>query len=717
MVIEIPGTLEGCITFIEPELPLKGILVDDSDGYEIWFPYSVEAIKLLERNKLLGVRNISSIHLNQISGEPEELHLSLLRINEVTARHFQVDAIRESRAHSPSSVEKFIDDTIKGWQRRASEKEEVNLRLVVRAEMTGFEWYLPMSSALLKDGTTAAYPGVRPEKGRPILGDVSYLMNEVVVERLVNRGYPQPSDLQALQSEQIIEMGTHALYPSKDIGVMLDTKNLVKRHFGLFGFTGSGKSNLLSTLLSSTMETETPNNLIILDANNEYFGLLLDVLINHDSHILFVDDSGIELCMQEYLKGRVDLIDEAAEEFIQTTIWSNDTEKFWKRNKDVHERLREIVKSLLACGAFKVFAPSSNERAFDHLQQEVAEWVSDNLKFSGKGSRELNNFLTKKIPFWLELIVEDKTANVSAVMLAGIRDDLLAAITALQTSEPSETNLAESSVLGKVLAGDFPDTEVQKSFLEKFVALQNKLLEIEHSLTPPESGYRHTMGTFGLTRALHDEKKSTVIVLGDENSLRSFSYEVGMYLYRLRKRTKLEKIPTSFIFDEADLFVPQNSPNKDDEDFIKKSKEVATMLARRGRKYNLGLGIATQRVVYLDTSIMGQIGTYFVGRLPRASDRQRIVEGFGVEEKFIQENIRGVGNWTVLSHSAVGDKGAPIPVHFPNADTRIQAFIRDFDPSKYPSLVERLRRTDFYAAMERERTTVASPVNHTEYLP
>jgi hypothetical protein len=247
--------------------------------------------------------------------------------------------------------------------------------------------------------------------------------------------------------------------------------------------------------------------------------------------------------------------------------------------------------------------------------------------------------------------------------------------------------------------------------------LNAKLAEIAETITPPESGFRHTMGLTGLTRALHDRKKSTIIVLGDETSLRDFAHSVGMALYRLRKRTKFEKIPTAFIFDEADLFVPQKAPNEDEKDSVERSKEVATMLARRGRKYNLGLGISTQRVVYLDTSIMGQIGTYFVGRLPRASDRQRIVEGFGVEEAMITEGVRGIGNWTVLSHSAVGDKGAPIPVHFTNADRRIIEFIRTFDLSAYSSLAESLRRADYYAAMERERNQVVRDVSHTDYLP
>jgi hypothetical protein len=710
MADDVVRELREFITFIEPDLPLRGVLVNDLGGYEIWLPYSVESIKLLERNKLIGVKNIASIRLNTLGIEPDEFHLSLLRIVDVTARHFQVDAIRESRAHAPTSVEKFIDETLKGWQRRAADAEEINLRIVLRAEPTNFEWYLPLGAELIKSN----YVGVRQECGRPILGEVCYLMNESVVERVVNRGFPDPvSESAEMKSAQIIEMGTHALYPSKHIGVMLDTKALIKRHFGLFGFTGSGKSNLLSTLLSSTMETDTPTNLIVMDANNEYFGLLLDVLVKHDAHVLFVGDESIEASMQEFLRGRVDFIDEAAEEFITTTIWSNETERFWKQSPEARGSLLEIVKILLVCGTFKVFIPSTNERSFDHLKAEIIEWLDTN-KFSGSGSRDRNTFLKKQVPVWLESLVEDATAAISIPMIESIQKDLAAALSSIDSAPEV---LASSSVLGRLLSAWFKDPVNIQAVGSKLRELNAKLAEIAETITPPESGFRHTMGLTGLTRALHDRKKSTIIVLGDETSLRDFAHSVGMALYRLRKRTKFEKIPTAFIFDEADLFVPQKAPNEDEKDSVERSKEVATMLARRGRKYNLGLGISTQRVVYLDTSIMGQIGTYFVGRLPRASDRQRIVEGFGVEEAMITEGVRGIGNWTVLSHSAVGDKGAPIPVHFTNADRRIIEFIRTFDLSAYSSLAESLRRADYYAAMERERNQVVRDVSHTDYLP
>lgn len=42
MADDVVRELREFITFIEPDLPLRGVLVNDLGGYEIWLPYSVE---------------------------------------------------------------------------------------------------------------------------------------------------------------------------------------------------------------------------------------------------------------------------------------------------------------------------------------------------------------------------------------------------------------------------------------------------------------------------------------------------------------------------------------------------------------------------------------------------------------------------------------------------------------------------------------------------
>ena len=85
--------------------PLRGVLIASDAQYEIWFPYSIEAIKLLRENLIIGVRNISSINLHRVTDVEEDAHYSLLRIAAVTPRHFLVDQIRHDRANEPISIE------------------------------------------------------------------------------------------------------------------------------------------------------------------------------------------------------------------------------------------------------------------------------------------------------------------------------------------------------------------------------------------------------------------------------------------------------------------------------------------------------------------------------------------------------------------------------------------------------------------------------------
>ena len=112
----------------------------------------------------------------------------------------------------------------------------------------------------------------------------------------------------------------------------------------------------------------------------------------------------------------------------------------------------------------------------------------------------------------------------------------------------------------------------------------------------------------------------------------------------------------------------------------------ARNIARRGRKYGVGLGIGTQRIVYLDTNVLGQPHTYFVSKLPRASDRDKIKEAFGLSDRALDQTHkfkRGV--WMLVSHDATGIDGEPIIVKLENANERIRKFITGYQLPPLPA--------------------------------
>ena len=276
--------------------------------------------------------------------------------------------------------------------------------------------------------------------------------------------------------------------------------------------------------------------------------------------------------------------------------------------------------------------------------------------------------------------------------------------------------------MARLLSKDVPKGVTEKLYtdlLGPLKKLHDFVLSKRGDFDSPLRIRGHSIDLSGIYGALHDDKRTLMIFLGSENSLRFFSEILGSFIYDQRRRNGIVDPATIFIFDEADIFIPGQAANatEEEKDAIKSSKKIATTLARRGRKYGLGLGVATQRITYLDTSILAQIGSYFVGRLPRLSDRQKITEGFGIDKDSLQAGIRGVGDWVVLSHTAVGDRGAPLPVHFNNADDRVVDFIETFDRSHYVSRSESAKISDYHGDLVQNTDVVAGPVSNWDFLP
>ena len=164
------------------------------------------------------------------------------------------------------------------------------------------------------------------------------------------------------------------------------------------------------------------------------------------------------------------------------------------------------------------------------------------------------------------------------------------------------------------------------------------------------------------------------------DSIRDFAFNVvagpNYSIYSERRRKGKSSPLAMFIFDEADEMIP---PKAEQRDSLFNSARTVETLARRGRKFGMGVAIATQRVVYLDTNIMAQPHTYFVSKLPRETDRATVTGAFGIPEDMLRETFKFKrGDWLVISHEATGLTNSPIPVHADNAEDRIKSAIAKF---------------------------------------
>ena len=163
----------------------------------------------------------------------------------------------------------------------------------------------------------------------------------------------------------------------------------------------------------------------------------------------------------------------------------------------------------------------------------------------------------------------------------------------------------------------------------------------------------------------------------DERALQKLSNEIiadeRYGVYHKRKQDGITEPLTMFVFDEADKFISSRRVAESD----MASREAVETVVRRGRKIGLGALIATQRMALLDTNIISQLHTYFISKLPRKEDRQKVVEGFGMGVDMLVETFKfNPGDWLIISNDATGLRNSPIHIHSNDTNDRIKEFFR-----------------------------------------
>jgi DNA helicase HerA-like ATPase len=169
-----------------------------------------------------------------------------------------------------------------------------------------------------------------------------------------------------------------------------------------------------------------------------------------------------------------------------------------------------------------------------------------------------------------------------------------------------------------------------------------------------------------------------IVVSENPDRLRGFFAMVGDALYNERRKRGLSTPPVLFIVDEADEFVGAAYGENGSPPSMRESRSAAETIARRGRKLGIGIGIATQRAAYIDTKLMGQLHTYFVSKLPRKSDRERVAEAFGIPLSTIDRTLalRSPRQWLVISHSSLELHATPYFVTFESRVQQVRAALQ-----------------------------------------
>jgi len=611
--------------------------------FEIWFEYTRQAMMELKEGTLLAVKNFAS---NQ-----NETHYSILEIMSIMPIHY---ALGENIEGYPGFVMEAARNIATDWtsQEDISQEDTTIIRCI--ATPTELEMVESINGRRLEMASTI-----------PMVGSDARVLTSEASKEIVNR------EISPIHNE-VFEVGTWLV--DKSIPIYVRSEDFVRLHFGIFGFTGVGKSNFVSTLIAKLLRTaNAPNNrvkMVIFDLMSEYTALLVDQLVQiPNAYLLAIGEYTLPRRVIKFLNRNNHQKERAINDLVNTTL-------FPKPLNNLRDLFREAFTTLLDKNKVRLYQEPT--RTFgDFLRENEHTLTHGNLG----GSRGIINTFIDNMetlsdqavtPDILQAVISTInriTRTTTSESKSGVLDPYISG--SRSTTQNSESNEIVKRLLSEInLSTELTATAM--SNLREFRRKLNAELRRSSQRTYPEN-VRLTLED--IINDLNDSSHSSLYVVQSHNpdDLRDFAYRLGIELFESRRREGIISPLVSFVFDEADEFIPQKAER---DSSYERSAWIVEMLARRGRKFGIGIGICTQRTRLLRTSVMAQPHTYLVSKLPRLSDRQAVQEAFGFSEEMFRQTFKFVpGNWLLASYDATGLKGIPIPIHAENANERIQNFL------------------------------------------
>jgi hypothetical protein len=172
-----------------------------------------------------------------------------------------------------------------------------------------------------------------------------------------------------------------------------------------------------------------------------------------------------------------------------------------------------------------------------------------------------------------------------------------------------------------------------------------------------------------------NETKLLCVSVSDPFTVKNLTVTLTQDILVRRKRKFQVKPYILLVFDEAQEFIPEMGGSTGID--RRCSKQVETLL-RQGRKYGIGVCLATQRIAYLNTNALQQLHTYFVGTLPRPYDRALVSDTFMIDKGILEKTLEfAPGEWLLSSYIATGIENVPIFIKADNAEKEIEKCLKE----------------------------------------
>lgn len=573
-----------------------------SSRYEcrIKVEYHKDIMGMIEEGMLVAVRNFKS--------NPKDQRFSLMVISRVWPEHYGLKGLSEN-SYYPMQFE-IIQQSVNDWD--TSDKSTMMVQISA----------LPINYDLVLNGDGEpkyekgfTYPVIAAEAEILSRDMISHMYNQRILAKLGFNSKTTTSD--AYKDPRI---GTIQMFESMEekIPIYLDFEAMVRYHFGIFAFTGAGKSNLLSNILRRLLIHQPEVKVIVFDISSEYPFLLMD---------LFADD---KIPSKIILENPVT----NAEQFYASVVKPREYED--------DDRARKVFARIFGQKKITYYLkPESKVPTYGDIVEEL--------------NRQRNESLDK--PHYVNALDRIRQDVVDYKSQHGMTD-----------SKPiDEEFIKQLDEWGRAAVDEYKISDRSGVY-----AWATSRLTLIDNLKRAEKEKRTTGGLDieGIRELVEKETRLTCISISDPYVIKELVVDLAReFLYR-RKRAFKVKPYVLFVFDEAQEFVPDLGGSSGiDKDC---SKVVETLL-RQGRKYGLGGCLATQRIAYLNTNALQQLHTYFVGTLPRPYDRTVVSDTFTIDKQILEKTLEfAPGEWLLSSFIATGMENVPIFIKADNAESEVE---------------------------------------------
>ena len=228
--------------------------------------YHKDIMSLLEEGMIFAVKNFK----NKLEANKVKDRYTLLVASRIWPEHYGLRAISD-HTYYPMQFE-VIEQSVTDWD--TDDKSTMMIQISA----------IPVNYDLVVNNNANDSFSYVKGFSYPLIGDEVYLLNANTVMEMYNRKVLDKTGWKikhtTSEARKDPRIGIIRMFENSEekIPLYVNFENMIRYHFGIFSFTGGGKSCLLSNMLRRILYHTSDTKVVIFDISSEYPFLLMDVL-------------------------------------------------------------------------------------------------------------------------------------------------------------------------------------------------------------------------------------------------------------------------------------------------------------------------------------------------------------------------------------------------------------------------------------------------------